>query len=54
MLAVIASRYDKNGIDIHFLNNDSTGEHLKVKRFTVQFCRFWTDNGFLTQLDFSD
>jgi len=28
-LAVVASRYDKNGIDIHFLNHDKAGEHLK-------------------------
>jgi len=37
MLAVVASRYDKNGIDIHFLNNPNKGEHFKVKRFTVRF-----------------
>jgi len=39
MLAVVASIYDKNGIDIHFLNHNSKGEHLKVKRFTVRLYR---------------
>jgi len=31
ILAEIASKYDKNGIDIHFLNNDKVGEHLKAR-----------------------
>ena len=41
MLAVVASKYDKNGIDIHFLNNHGKGgERLKVKRFIVRFYSF--------------
>jgi len=28
-LAVVASRYDKNGIDIHFLNHEKAGERIK-------------------------
>jgi len=32
-LAAVASRYDKNGIDIHFLNHDRKGERLKVGGF---------------------
>jgi len=28
-LAAVASRYDRNGIDVHFLNHKKAGEHLK-------------------------
>jgi len=35
MLAVVASRYDRNGIDIYFLNNEKVGKHLKSE-YAVQ------------------
>jgi hypothetical protein len=35
-LATIASRYDKNGIDIYFLNHDKAAEHLKSEQDVVE------------------
>jgi len=35
-LAVVASKYDKNGIDIHFLNHRHSGEHLKSELEVAQ------------------
>ena len=48
MLAVVASRYDRNGIDIHFLNHEKVGERLKVKRFIVRLPHPRIDNRLLT------
>jgi hypothetical protein len=31
ILAEVAAKYDKNGIDIHFLNESKAGEHLKSR-----------------------
>ena len=44
-LAAVASRYDKNGIDIHFLNHDKAGQHLKVGRFLVRLYRHCVNDG---------
>ena len=45
-LAVVASRYDKNGIDIYFLNN--TDVKATGVKYTVRYHRFSTDNNILT------
>jgi len=37
-LAAVASRYDKNGIDILFLNSKKKGTGLKVKRLSMWLC----------------
>lgn len=39
-LATVASRYDKDGIDIRFLNNTRGEDHFKVKRFIVRLYHF--------------
>jgi hypothetical protein len=35
-LAVIASKYDSNGIDIHFLNHPKAGERLKAEQDVLE------------------
>ena len=43
-LAAVASRYDKNGIDIRFLNSKKVGEGLKVKRLSMRLCHSRIDS----------
>jgi Mg-chelatase subunit ChlD len=44
-LAVVASKYDKDGIDIHFLNNTKAGEHVKSEEEVIELFREVTPAG---------
>ena len=40
--AEIAAKYDKDGIEIRFLNNETVGKEIKVSRFVFYQSQFWT------------